>query len=473
MEPNEMDSLPASVLEAQTGDPDPAPVPLPGDRFVAVIDDDPTGIQTVHGVGVLMDDSRDMILDAARRHPLFFIETNSRAMDEDQAAQTYSRIMERLVSISRETGMDFTVVSRSDSTLRGHYPRETQALRRAYERMTGSAFDGEILVPFFLEGGRYTIGDVHYVRRDAFLIPAGQTEFARDPAFGYAHSDLRRYICEKHRGRVRPGDVGSITLEDLRGGDGGAAYRKLMGLSGGGSMIVNAVHYGDLAALTRALRRAEAEGRRFLYRTAASFVRAYGGIAPRPLLTSRELIRGRGGPGVVVVGSHVRRTTEQLRRLLELPRARAIEADAGMLLAGGADAAREISRCAGAIDAALGEPALPVVYTSRAVITAPGGDSGANLAIARAVSHGVVSILRAMKREPAFVIAKGGITASDVAAKALGIRTALALGQILPGVPVIRCGPESRFPGMPCVIFPGNVGGEYDLREAAQRMEGS
>ena len=244
-----------------------------------------------------------------------------------------------------------------------------------------------------------------------------------------------------------------------------------MGLSGGGSMIVNAVHYGDLAALTRALRRAEAEGRRFLYRTAASFVRAYGGIAPRPLLTSRELIRGRGGPGVVVVGSHVRRTTEQLRRLLELPRARAIEADAGMLLAGGADAAREISRCAGAIDAALGEPALPVVYVP-AVITGARRGQRRQSGHRAAVSHGVVSILRD-ETEPAFVIAKGGITASDVAAKALGIRTALALGQILPGVPVIRCGPESRFPGMPCVIFPGNVGGEYDLREAAQRMEGS
>ena len=45
--------------------------------------------------------------------------------------------------------------------------------------------DGDILCPYFREGGRFTLDNVHYVRYGAELVPCGQTEFAKDETFGY------------------------------------------------------------------------------------------------------------------------------------------------------------------------------------------------------------------------------------------------------------------------------------------------
>ena len=69
---------------------------------------------------------------------------------------------------------------------------------------------------------------------------------------------------------------------------------------------------------------------------------------------------------------------------------------------------------------------------------------------------------------PAFVIAKGGITSSDVGTKALAVKRANVLGQIRPGIPVWQTGEESKFPQTPYVIFPGNVGENTTLREAVE-----
>lgn len=69
---------------------------------------------------------------------------------------------------------------------------------------------------------------------------------------------------------------------------------------------------------------------------------------------------------------------------------------------------------------------------------------------------------------PAFVIAKGGITSSDVGTKALAVKKANVLGQIRPGIPVWQTGEESRFPSVPYVIFPGNVGDDSTLKEAVE-----
>ena len=71
---------------------------------------------------------------------------------------------------------------------------------------------------------------------------------------------------------------------------------------------------------------------------------------------------------------------------------------------------------------------------------------------------------------PRFIVAKGGITSSEVGTKGLRVRRARVMGQILPGVPVWQTGPESRFPGLPYVIFPGNVGDENALRNAVEKL---
>ena len=42
------------------------------------------------------------------------------------------------------------------------------------------------------------------------------------------------------------------------------------------------------------------------------------------------------------------------------------------------------------------------------------------------------------------------------------------MGQIQPGIPVWKLGPESRFPGLPYIIFPGNVGSDDTLKKVVK-----
>ncbi len=94
-----------------------------------------------------------------------------------------------------------------------------------------------------------------------------------------------------------------------------------------------------------------------------------------------------------------------------------------------------------------------------------GVDAESSLAIGRRVSDGLVAIVRAISVRPRYLLAKGGITSSDIATQGLGVKRALVLGQLLPGVPVWQLGPETRYPGLGYIVFPGNVGGPQALAE--------
>ena len=110
------------------------------------------------------------------------------------------------------------------------------------------------------------------------------------------------------------------------------------------------------------------------------------------------------------------------------------------------------------------------MYTSRGLVT--GATDAESLAIGRSVSEALVEVVRRLEVRPAWVIAKGGITSSDVATGALGIRRAMVLGQAIAGVPVWQAGPESRWPGLVYVVFPGNVGGPDALARMVGLLDG-
>ena len=226
---------------------------------IIVLDDDPTGVQTVHGVDVYTHWNQAAIDKGfLGQRRLFYILTNSRALLPRQTEELHRDIALKVLDASRRLGRDFLLISRSDSTLRGHYPLETEALRQALEKAGGLRFDGEIICPFFMEGGRYTLGDVHYVKEGDRLVPAAQTEFARDAAFGYTHSDLKQWVEEKTGGRFPAKEVISIPLEDLRAlrVDAVAAY--LARAENFQKIIVNAASYEDLKVFAAAFARARA-----------------------------------------------------------------------------------------------------------------------------------------------------------------------------------------------------------------------
>jgi uncharacterized protein YgbK (DUF1537 family) len=452
---------------------DSLPPPSAGDDFArvrelvgksrikaVVLDDDPTGTQTMHGVDVLADWSVPSLARAlADPGPCFFVLTNTRSLPAPEAAALIREIAANLSAAGAETGTDFAVVSRSDSTLRGHFAVELAALERGLD----GAIDGIIVVPAFFEGGRYTIDNVHYVAEGDRLVPAAETEFARDKTFGYRHSNLREWIEEKTGGAARAGDVASIDIATLRGPNGAERVRRrLLELPRGAFLVVNAAAYADLEVFVHGLLRTEAAGRRYLFRTAASFVRVRAGIESRPLLGASEISGSGPVGGLVVVGSYIGKTTAQLESALTLPSAAGIEVVVDRL-AETVSRATEIGRVAAAALGAMRAGRHAVVFTSRAHESALG--TAGDLKAGRIVSNALVEIVRAIPERPRVLIAKGGITSSDVAIHGLGMRRARVLGQAAPGVPVWEMGPETRFPGIRYVVWPGNVGAPDALRE--------
>ncbi|MCI6637606.1 MAG: hydroxyacid dehydrogenase [Lachnospiraceae bacterium] len=439
-------------------------------RKIVVLDDDPTGVQTVHDVSVYTDWSEESIrkgFEENRR--LFYILTNSRGLTREQTVKVHREIAANLTVVSKKTHQDFLLISRSDSTLRGHYPLETEILRGEMEKRTGETFDGEILCPFFLAGGRYTIGNVHYVKMGDVLIPAAQTEFAQDQTFGYHSSSLPEYVEEKTGGRYRKESCVCIGLEELESLDVGGIEKKLTETSGFQKIIVNAVCEDDLKVFAAALYRALEKGKHFLYRTAASFVKAVGDVEDRPLLTHRELASGDGRGGIIVVGSHTAKTTAQLEELRSVPGIDFLELNSDLVLDGDA-LEEETKRVIKAEGKSLQAGRTVCVFTRRKLLTIDGDTEEEALVRSVKISDAVRKCVGELQVTPSFIVAKGGITSSDIGVKALQVRRADVLGQIEPGIPVWRTGKESRFPGVPYAIFPGNVGEKDTLRKAVQKL---
>jgi uncharacterized protein YgbK (DUF1537 family) len=424
-----------------------------------VLDDDPTGTQTVHGVPVLTEwPVPTLQAELENDLPVCFLLTNSRSLPLIEAQALNRDIGHNLQQAARLSGRRFVVVSRSDSTLRGHFPGEVEALSEAL----GMDFDACLLIPFFQEGGRYTIDDTHYVVEGEALVPAGETEFARDATFGYGASDLRQWVEEKTAGHIPAAKVASVSLDDIRrGGPEGVATR-LSELAQGTVCVINAASRRDLEVFTHGLLIAETAGKRFMYRTAASFVPVRAGIASRDLLTPTEMVTSEAGGGLIVVGSYVLKTTNQLEYLLGQSDLVRVEIDITSLLSESQRSAT-ISGAAQDIEAGLGSGRDVVLFTSRQVVT--GTDVTSSLSIGQRISEGLVAMIRDLSSPPRYILAKGGITSSDVATQGLEVKRALVLGQIMPGVPVWQLGHETRFPGLPYIVFPGNVGGPEALVE--------
>jgi len=389
---------------------------------IAVLDDDPTGSQTVYGATIVT--ALDELADA----PLTFYLTNTRSLPEAAAVERTYDLARRLF----EHDPAIELISRSDSTLRGHVVAEVEAIERARRDVLGDGYDGVLLIPAFFEAGRFTRGDVHY----AGDTPVGETEFARDTTFGFTASNLVDFVAEKGGGEALSLDAHSTEV--------------LHEVTDGRWVVVNAESYDDLDAVVRAVRES---GRTFLYRTGPSFPRALAGLEERPPLTS---IPRREGHGLVVVGSHVGLTSRQVAAARERCGLIEVELDVGDLNPAGVGER---------VAAALRDGDV-LLYTSRERVD---GD----LEFSRRVSAAVTEVVRrALRERPGWLIAKGGITSHDVAVHGLGLRRAEVLGQLLPGMisvlDPIAADPDAL--GMPYVVFAGNVGDEGTLAEIVERI---
>lgn len=433
---------------------------------LVVLDDDPTGSQTVHSCLLLTRWDVGTLREALEDHaPLFFVLTNTRGMDAQRATAITREVCRNLKAALGELAQSGRVIepimiSRSDSTLRGHYPIETDVIAEEL-----GPFDAHFLIPAFIEGGRVTRDGVHYLIVDGKPVPVNETEFARDSVFGYKHAFLPDYVEEKTRGRIQADQVERFGLADIRGG----CLDRLLKLEGNVACAVDAETHADLAAFAADLNAAARRGKRFLCRSAAGIVSALAALPPQPVAAAdmRRHVRG-GRPGAVVVGSHVSKTTRQLQRLLEEPDTAPIEVDVARL----PDQDRQLlAHVLERIEAAHARRLTAVIFTSRTEMTF--ADEQTRLAFGEMVSAFLMKVVHRLPADIGFLISKGGITSNDVLSQGLSLRTARVLGQILPGCSVVRC-PEDhpQYPDMPVVIFPGNVGDDQALATVFRRLAG-
>lgn len=437
--------------------------------LLVVLDDDPTGTQTCHDISVLTVWDHDTLrkeLSVTKKG--FFILTNSRALPPIEARKMIAEICRNVKGAAKDLGKEFEIVLRGDSTLRGHFPDELEAV----EEVLGKT-DAWILAPFFYQGGRYTIDDVHYVAEGDALVPASQTPFAQDATFGYKSSNLRDYVLEKTGSNSTEIKICSITIDDIRSGSLESVTQKLLKAPKGSVVIVNAAAEADMFVFAAGVLAAEQQGRKYLYRTGAAFVSSRLGITSIPPLSAEDLDMDFGAGstgGLIVAGSYVPKTTAQLASL----RAKrgsmlhVIELDVGTMMrsASEADAAVE-NAVLDAVDMIkAGQDVL--VMTSRKLIV--GVDAISSLNIGGVVAAALVKVVQGINVRPRYVIAKGGITSSDAATKGLNMKRAMVVGQAAPGVPLWRCDEEtSRYRNVPYVVFPGNVGGDDTLAELVER----
>jgi uncharacterized protein YgbK (DUF1537 family) len=435
---------------------------------LAVIDDDPTGTQVVRDVPLIADWEEPELEWAMRNaSPTFAVLTNSRALDAPQAAAINLEIGKRLPAIARRLDLQVRVISRSDSTLRGHFPSEPEALADGLGS-AGQGTDCILLCPAFPEAGRVTIDDMHWVRDGARLIPVGESEYAKDPVFGYLSSNLRDWVRERAGVKAT---VGSVTLDEIRHGGADAVAQRLLSLRAEARYVIaNAADPADLDILACGLALAEQQGLGVVCRTGPSFLAARAGVGPAAPLQSSELAPP-GGRGLLVVGSHTALTTAQLQAAQECHRLTTVMLDVDALL-GAEDKrrARIVSEAAKGLGAALADGDAALVSSRRRWAAK---DDASSLRAGATVADALVEIVREVAQSTPldWLLAKGGITSHDLAVRALGARRATVLGQLFPGqVSMWMLGAGSLRPGLRYVVFPGNVGDELALARALDRL---
>ncbi|ANV83570.1 Hrp-dependent type III effector protein [Picosynechococcus sp. PCC 7003] len=431
---------------------------------IIVIDDDPTGSQTVHSCPLLLRwDVKTLRLGLRDAAPILFILANTRALTEPEAIATTTEVCQNLkIALEQENIQEYLIVSRSDSTLRGHFPAETEAIAKVL-----GPFDACFFAPAFFEGGRITRNGIHYVRENERLIPVAETEFAGDRLFGFQDSFLPDFIATKTQDAVTaaqvdclsPGNLPDDNLQDY-----------FCRLRDGKYVVLDGEQQADFDRLVPALFQAIHQGKKFLFRSAASLLTSLADLGPQPIPPEESFtVRRSPKPGLIIVGSHTQKTTVQLAELLQLKSIVGIEIDVELC---------QTSQGRDQLEAVILEqiPKIrqagqtPVLFTSRQAIASD--QAQYNLEFGQNITTLFLELLAQLPADLGFMISKGGNTTNALLQKGLRVPVIQLLGQIIPGCCLVQTEHEHpQFPQLPVVLFPGNVGDRHSLVTAYQRLQ--
>lgn len=404
-----------------------------------ILDDDPTGSQSATDVPVLLDLAEDGLTErltqALTHDDALYVLTNSRAVPEAEAVALVRRVRRSACAAAERLSAEVRFVLRGDSTLRGHVFPESDVF---------AGPDSVLLfVPAFPAGGRTTSAGVHYVRVGDRAMPAADTEYARDPVFGYRSSELTAYVAELGAGRpAQP-----LPLDALRADDGQVLAEALTQAAPGTVLVPDAVTEEDVDLVHRALEHARGQGREVVVRCSAPLAARCAGATSRGLLP--QPLPRPNGPTLVVCGSHTAGATSQLDALVREFGLRPVLVDTDAALADPAAAAAQLVR---RLRTELARSGLAVLASERQ--RRPQDDT---LQHGERVMAALTAAVGEVADEVAAVVAKGGITSAAVARDGLGAQAARVRGQLLSGISVWDLPAAGRRP-VPYVVVPGNVG---------------
>ena len=416
-----------------------AAVPTRGDDAprVVVLDDDPTGTQTVSAVDILLRPTRGRLEAFFRSNArALYVLTNTRALERAAAVEHLGRIRDEVDRAAHRMNCRWTPVLRGDSTLRGHVFAETDLFAR-----DGAAI---LFVPAFPEGGRVTLAGAQHVTIDGDLHNVADTEFARDPTFAYKSRDLVRWVAETGGGR----DATLVPLSELREKGASAVASSLAHARPRTVVIPEATTMEDLQAVAAGYHAALSAGAHVVVRTASSLAAILAGLTPHNIV---RVPIAAGGRVLIACGSFTAASAMQVAALtaLRVPRVEI-----------GLD--RIPRHVASEVRACLAHDGFAIVTTPPLRV-----DDG-SLASGATMMERLADVVRRVRSDVDAVIAKGGITSARLA-MALGADVARVEGQLAPGVAVWTL--NLRNSGrLPYVVVPGNVGGPTTLVDALAAM---
>ena len=433
---------------------------------VIVVDDDPTGSQTVHGCLLLLSWRVETLVEGLQ-HPadVLFILANTRALPRQEAEDRLRAVCRNLRRALRRLKLeDWQLVSRGDSTLRGHFPLDGQVLGQEL-----GPFAVWFLLPAFLPGGRTTV-DGHHLLHGR---PVHLSSYARDSRFGYSTSSLAAWVEQKSGGHVP-----QATVTGIHWGDGrrpGRHLARLAPLPQGSVVTVDASEPVHLRCFGQLLLLRRQQGHRDLCWGAASLVNALVDPGPQTLQRGdwaglrRRDARG-PQPGLILVGSHQSGADRQLAQLLTAPSVKALEIPLERLLQD-----TDPTPLAASLAAALGqalqqERRTVVLYTSRGERLR--GDGAAQLALAQAVAQLQETLLTPLRDRLGYAVSKGGSTTDTLLRHGLALDRVVLRGQVMAGISLVQpVGSGGQAAALPVICVPGNMGTDKTLLDLHRLME--
>ena len=445
---------------------------------IIIFDDDPTGSQTVYGCPLLFNWDIETLEQAfSKSSPLIFILANTRSLSPVLAVKRTREICSSIKKFFLRQGYskdDYFYISRGDSTLRGHGVLEPAILAEEL-----GPFDATFHIPAFLEGGRTTENGIHYLNG----IPVHTTDFGRDNIFGFSTSDLAEWIEEKSYGKIQAENILHVGIKQLdMAFNNEENFESLLNflskLKNNIPVVVDAKLPHHLEILSRAIKILSKE-KRFLFRTAASFINSLSGLPPNPKDTSDLVsLKSKNNdfeykPGLIMVGSHVKLATNQLENLLNDNSCEGLEIPVIKLanIFTLEDCKEKILDMEEILLSKIGDildvKKIPVLYTSREEMKFSSYSKRMNFGLE--LAYFMAIMVGKINNKLGYIISKGGITTQILLQKGLNFNQVDVKGQILPGLSIVKSDSDQN--NLPVVTFPGNLGNEKTLLESFRLME--